>query len=121
MRGQVLQLREKDYIEASRALDLSNWRIMIGHLLPNTMAPIIVAASFSIPGFIISEAFLSYIGIGIHPPRPSWGGMIESGYANINAAPHLIWLPATCIALLTLAFTFLGDGLRDALDPRLTT
>ena len=82
------------------------------------LGPVIVAATFAVPGFIITEAVLSYIGIGIRPPRPTWGSMVQDGYANINSSPHLVWISALCIAILTLAVTFLGDGLRDALDPR---
>jgi oligopeptide transport system permease protein len=121
VRGQVLSLKEKEFIEAARSIGVSSQRIMFAHLLPNAMAPIIVAATFAVPGFIITEAILSYIGLGVIPPRSSWGGMVQDGYANINAAPHLVWIPATCIAILTLAFTFFGDGLRDALDPRMST
>ena len=119
VRGQILSLKEKEFIEAARSIGTPTWRIMLVHLLPNCLAPIIVSATFAIPGFIITEAILSYIGIGVRPPRPTWGGMVQDGYANINAAPHLVWIPAACIAILTLAFTFLGDGLRDALDPRM--
>jgi oligopeptide transport system permease protein len=118
VRGQVLSLKEKEFVEAARAIGVSSPRIIGTHLLPNSMGPIIVAATFAVPAFIITEAILSYIGIGVRPPRPTWGGMVQDGYSNINAAPHLVWIPATCIAILTLAFTFLGDGLRDALDPR---
>ncbi len=120
VRGQVLSLKEKEFIEAARAIGVPTWRIILVHLLPNSLAPIIVAATFAIPGFIITEAILSYIGIGVRPPRPTWGGMVQDGYSNINAAPHLVWIPAAGIAILTLAFTFLGDGLRDALDPRIS-
>jgi oligopeptide transport system permease protein len=119
VRGQVLSLKEKEFIEAARCIGAPTWRIMRVHLLPNTLAPVIVAATFAVPGFIITEAILSFIGIGIRPPRPTWGSMVQDGYTNINAAPHLVWIPAACIAILTLAFTFLGDGLRDALDPRM--
>jgi oligopeptide transport system permease protein len=120
VRGQILSLKEKEFIEAARSIGVPTRRIMLVHLLPNTLGPIIVAATFEVPAFIIFEAILSYIGIGVRPPRPTWGGMVADGYANINAAPHLVWIPATCIAILTLAFTFLGDGLRDALDPRMS-
>jgi ABC-type dipeptide/oligopeptide/nickel transport system permease subunit len=119
VRGQVLSLKEKEFIEAARSIGTPSWRIMVMHLLPNSLAPIIVAATFAVPGQIITEAILSYIGLGIRPPRATWGGMIQDGYSNINAAPHMVWEPATCIALVTLAFTFFGDGLRDALDPRM--
>jgi oligopeptide transport system permease protein len=121
VRGQVLSLKEKEFVEAARSIGVPSWRIMLVHLLPNSLAPIIVAATFSVPGFIITEAILSYIGVGVRPPRSTWGGMVADGYANINAAPHLVWIPATCIAILTLAFTFVGDGLRDALDPRMSS
>jgi len=120
VRGQVLALRQQAFIEAAQALGASSYRITLKHLLPNSMGPIIVVTTFLIPGFIILEAILSFIGIGIRPPRPTWGGMVQDGYSNINSAPHLVWIPAACIAILTLAFTFLGDGLRDALDPRAT-
>jgi oligopeptide transport system permease protein len=89
------------------------------HLLPNSLGPVIVAVTFNIPRAIFTEAALSYIGIGVKPPTPSWGAMIRDGYDVIFAAPHLVVVPAVAIALLMLAFTFLGDGLRDALDPRL--
>jgi oligopeptide transport system permease protein len=121
VRGQVLSLKEKEFVEAARAIGVPTRRILVTHLLPNCLAPIIVAATFAIPGFIITESILSFIGIGVRPPRPTWGAMVQDGYTNINSAPHLIWLPAICIALLTLSFTFLGDGLRDALDPRTRT
>jgi len=119
VRGQVLSLKEKEFIEAARSIGTPRWRIMVMHLLPNSLAPIIVAATFAVPGQIITEAIFIYIGLGIRPPRATWGGMIQDGYSNINAAPHMVWEPATCIALVTLAFTFFGDGLRDALDPRM--
>jgi len=121
VRGQVLSLKEKEFIEAARSIGTPTWRILFTHLLPNCMAPIIVAATFAIPGFIITESILSFIGIGIRPPRPTWGAMVQEGYSNINSSPHLVLMPAICIALLTLSFTFLGDGLRDALDPRSRT
>ena len=120
VRGQVMALRQQAFVEAAQALGSSSFRIMIKHLLPNSMGPIIVVATFLIPGFIILESILSFIGLGIRPPKPTWGEMVQDGYANINSAAHLVWIPAACIALLTLAFTFLGDGLRDALDPRST-
>jgi oligopeptide transport system permease protein len=119
VRGQVLSLREKEFIEAARSIGTPNWRIMLTHLLPNSLGPVIVSATFTIPGFILTEAFLGFIGIGVKPPTPKWGGIINDGFNSINSAPHEVWVPATCIGLLTLSFTFLGDGLRDALDPRM--
>jgi len=93
--------------------------ITLRHLLPNSLGPIIVAVTFNVPRAIFAEAALSYIGIGINPPTPSWGNMIRDGYDVIFAAPYLMIFPAIAIGILMLAFTFLGDGLRDALDPRL--
>jgi len=119
LRGQVLSLREKEFIEAAKSIGTPSWRIMMTHLLPNSLGPLIVASTFLIPGFIITEAILSYIGIGVKPPFPTWGSIINEGYTHLSSSPHMVWVPATCIALVTLAFTFLGDGLRDALDPRM--
>jgi len=119
VRGQVLSLREKEFIEAARAIGTPNSRIMFTHLMPNSLAPVLVVATFAVPGFILTEAFLSFIGIGVKPPTPTWGGLINDGYSSINSSPHEVWVPAVCIGLLTLSFVFLGDGLRDALDPRM--
>ncbi|MDY6835041.1 MAG: ABC transporter permease [Chloroflexota bacterium] len=117
-RGQILSLKNQEFVTASQAMGASNIHIIRHHLLPNSMGPIIVAMTFGIPRAIFAEAALSYIGIGIAPPTPSWGGMIEEGTQAIFNAPHLILFPALCIAILMLAFTFLGDGLRDVLDPK---
>jgi oligopeptide transport system permease protein len=119
VRGQVLSLKERDFINAARSMGGGGGYITRHHLLPNSLGPVIVAVTFNIPRAIFTEAALSYIGIGVKPPTPSWGAMIRDGYDVIFAAPHLILVPAIAIALLMLAFTFLGDGLRDALDPRL--
>ncbi len=119
IRGQVLSLREREYVEASRALGAPNSRIMLRHLLPNALGPVIVAITLGIPRAIIAEAGLTFIGIGLTPPTASWGTLIQDGYSQIFAAPHLVLFPAAAIALTMLSFTFLGDGLRDALDPRM--
>ena len=119
VRGQVLSLKERDFINAARSMGGGGGYITRTHLLPNSLGPVIVAVTFNIPRAIFTEAALSYIGIGVKPPTPSWGAMIRDGYDVIFAAPHLIVVPAVAIAVLMLAFTFLGDGLRDALDPRL--
>jgi len=119
VRGQVLSLREKEFIEAARAIGTPDRRIMYTHLMPNSLAPVLVVATFAVPGFILTEAFLSFIGIGVKPPTPTWGGLINDGYSSINSSPHEVWIPAVCIGMLTLSFVFLGDGLRDALDPRM--
>jgi len=119
IRGQILSLKERDFVNAARAMGGSGSYITSRHLLPNSLGPIIVTVTFNIPRAIFAEAALSYIGIGVKPPTPSWGTMIRDGYDVLFATPHLILVPAIAIALLMLAFTFLGDGLRDALDPRL--
>ena len=118
-RGQLLSLKERDFVEAARALGAGNSHIIGKHLLPNALGPIIVSVTFGIPQAIFTEATLSFLGIGITPPNPSWGSMIQDGYQAIFAYPYLVLFPAMAIAITLLAFTFLGDGLRDALDPRM--
>ena len=118
IRGQILSLKEQDFVIAAYAVGASSPRIILRHLLPNAIGPVIVAVTFGIPRAIFVEAALSYIGIGVKPPMPSWGTMIQDGYSVIFAAPHLVAAPALAIAVTMLSFTFLGDGLRDALDPR---
>ncbi len=119
VRGQVLSLKERDFVSAARSMGGGSAYITGRHLLPNSLGPVIVAVTFGVPRAIFTEAALSYIGIGVKPPTPSWGAMIRDGYDVIFAAPHLVVVPAIAIALVMLAFTFLGDGLRDALDPRM--
>jgi oligopeptide transport system permease protein len=125
VRGQVLSLKEKEFIEAARTIGVSTPKILFGHILPNSLAPIIVTVTFGIPGAIIGEAILTFIGVGMRPsldpnnPFPtSWGIMLFDGFANINSTPYMLLFPVLCVGLLTMAFTFLGDGMRDALDPR---
>jgi oligopeptide transport system permease protein len=118
VRGQMLSLKQQDFVLAARALGASPGRILFRHLLPNTLSPIIVAVTFGIPAAIFTEAALSFIGIGLPPPNTSLGTLIQDGEQAIYAAPNLVVFPALAIALLMLAFTFVGDGLRDALDPR---
>ncbi len=120
IRGQVLSLKEKEFVLAARSMGASSSRILAVHLFPNALAPVIVAVTFGVPRAIFAEAALSYIGIGITPPEPSWGTMIQDGYQAIFAYPHMVLFPGVAIALLMMAFTFLGDGLRDALDPWMT-
>lgn len=119
VRGQILSLRERDYVLAARAMGGSQFRILRQHLLPNALGPIIVALTFGIPTAIFAEAALSYIGVGITPPTPSWGSMIHDGFQAIFAFPYLVLYPGLAIAITMMSFTFLGDGLRDALDPRM--
>ncbi len=119
VRGQILSLKQRDFVTAARAMGAGGGYITTRHLLPNSLGPVIVSVTFNVPRAIFAEAALSYIGIGVQPPTPSWGTMIRDGYNVIFAAPHLSLFPALAICLLMLSFTFLGDGLRDALDPRL--
>lgn len=119
VRGVYLSLKEQEFAEAARAIGASNARIIWRHLLPNSMAPIIVSSTLGVGGNIIYEAALSYLGFGIMPPTPSWGNMLQNAQSAMFNAPWLIWFPGLAIFVTVLAFNFLGDGLRDALDPRL--
>jgi oligopeptide transport system permease protein len=117
-RAQFLTLREKEFVEAALSYGAGGWRIVRYHLLPNSLAPIIVALTLGIPIAIFAEAALSFLGVGINPPTPSWGQMLSrDGLANINFYWHLALFPALMIAITMLGFTLMGDGLRDALDP----
>jgi len=118
-RGQVLSYKEKEFIEAARSVGAGPLRIIFRHLLPNILGPCIVQETLQIPGYILAEAFLSFIGLGVDPPTPSWGIMIQEGYQALRSYPHVLSTPAAVLTLTVLAFNFLGDGLRDALDPRL--
>lgn len=119
VRGQFLSLREKDFVKASRVAGTGSFSTIVRHLLPNALTPIIVATTFGIPQAIFTEAFLSFFGVGINPPTPSWGQMVGQYSQYLRAAPHMAIFPAICIGLTMLAFTFFGDGLRDALDPKM--
>lgn len=118
-RGQVLSIREKEYVEAARTIGASNWRIMFRHIFPNVLGPIIVAETLAIPTYIATEAFLSFIGLGVNPPTPSWGSMISDGAQAMRTYPNQAVFPALALAITMFAFNFLGDGLRDAFDPRM--
>ncbi|HEV8633938.1 MAG TPA: ABC transporter permease [Chloroflexota bacterium] len=119
VRGQVLAYKEAAFVEAARALGASPRRVVLHHIVPHVLAPLVVQMTFAIPAAIIAEAALGFIGIGVRPPTPSWGNMTQEGFGAFFTQPVLALAPAACIALVTLAFTFLGDGLRDALDPRM--
>ena len=119
VRGQMLSLKETEYVEAARAIGVPDRKIVTRHLLPNAIGPIIVAVTLGIPGAILAEALLAFIGIGANVPRASWGTLITEGQIWMSSEPHLLIFPAIAIALALLSFTFLGDGLRDALDPKL--
>lgn len=119
-RGQFFTLREKEFVEAARAVGSRTPRIVFGQILPNALAPIIVSVTLGIPRAIFAEASLSFLGVGINPPTPSWGQMIgREGIANMTFFWHLALFPAIAIALTMLGFTLVGDGLRDALDPKM--
>lgn len=119
VRGQVLSIREKEYIEAAQAIGTNTGTIMWRHVLPNILGPIIVAETLTIPTYISYEAFLSFIGLGVNQPTPSWGSMISEGARQISTYPNQAIFPALALFLVMFAFNFLGDGLRDALDPRM--
>jgi len=118
-RGQVLSVRENEYILAARAIGASTPRIIFRHILPNILGPLIIAETLAIPGYIAYEAFLSFIGLGVNPPNPSWGGMIADGAVRLQSYPNNALFPALALFILMFAFNFLGDGLRDAFDPTL--
>ena len=119
VRGEVLKLKSKEFTDAARALGATDIRILARHLVPNALAPVIVAATLIVGGAILTEAALSFLGIGIQPPVPSWGNMLQNAQDFILSAPRLAVYPGVMIFLTVLCFNFLGDGLRDALDPRL--
>ena len=118
VRADIMSLKATDFVTAARAVGVRDWRIIWRHLLPNVMGPIIVLATLGIGGIIILESALSFLGLGIRPPNPSWGGTLADGRAFILRYPHIAFFPGLMIVITVLAFNFLGDGLRDALDPR---
>lgn len=119
VRGQFLSLKEKEFVEAARMVGARDATIISRHLLPNSLGPIVVSVTLGIPTLIMFEATLSFIGLGVPPPFPSWGQMLSEGWRAMRADPHLILFPALMLSLVMLAFNFLGDGLRDALDPQM--
>lgn len=126
VRGQVLSLKEKEFVEAARCVGATDLHIMFRHILPNCIGIIVVYAAFRIPGLIITEAILGYLGVGLRPATDpaaifitSWGSLLLDGQSSLTAQPWMLLAPAICVALVVMAFTFLGDGLRDALDPRM--
>ena len=120
VRSQVLTLRDAEYVEAARAAGMGNWRIMFKHILPNSLTPVIVMATFGIPEAILASAALGFLGLGVQPPTPEWGVMISEGKDLIRRAPYLITWPGVAIMTVVMSFNFVGDGLRDALDPKQT-
>ncbi len=121
VRGQVLRAREFEYVTAARALGAGTARILTRHVLPAALPPLLVQATLGMAGAILSEAALSFLGLGVQPPTPSWGTMINGGRVHLLDAPHLTIFPGLFLAVVVLGFNFLGDGLRDAVDPRRNT
>jgi peptide/nickel transport system permease protein len=119
MCGQVLSIRENDYVLAARSMGSDNWRLMFRHVMPNSFPPLIVLVTMQIGSAVLAEAGLSYLGIGITPPDPSWGAMVYNGFKFLLTNPLLSFIPGIAIMLIVFAFNMVGDGLRDALDPRL--
>jgi peptide/nickel transport system permease protein len=119
IRSQVLSVREREFIMAVTGMGAPPWRIMLRHLIPNCMAPVIVQASLAVAGAILLEAGLSFLGVGVKPPTPTWGGMLRGAFETMDQAPWLTFSPGLAIFLVVLSFNFLGDALRDVLDPKL--
>lgn len=118
VRGQVLAVREREFVEAARALGASNIRIIGRHILPNIIQPVIVQAAIGMAGAILAEATMSFLGLGVPPPAASWGSMLNDARSHLFDSPHLVLFPAAAVMLAVLSFNFIGDGLRDYLDPR---
>ncbi|MCC7371530.1 MAG: ABC transporter permease [Chloroflexi bacterium] len=119
MRGQVLTVREREYVQAARVLGSPGWRIVRQHVLPNVATPIVVQASLSVAFAILAEASLSFLGLGVRPPEPSWGGMINQGRGYLQQAPWIVFGPGAALFVTVLGLNFVGDAIRDALDPRI--
>lgn len=118
VRAQVLAVKEKEFVEAARALGASDWRIVTQHILPNIIQPVIVQAAIGMAGAVLAEATMSFLGLGVPPPTASWGSMLNDGRAHLFDAPHLVLFPALAVMLAVLSFNFIGDALRDYMDPR---
>jgi len=118
VRAQVLAAREREFVEAARALGASDLRVIVRHILPNIIQPVIVQAAIGMAGAILAEATMSFLGLGVPPPTASWGAMLNDGRAHLFDSPHLVVFPALAVMLAVLSFNFIGDGLRDFLDPR---
>jgi len=118
VRAQVLAVKEKEFVEAARALGASDWRIITRHILPNIIQPVIVQAAIGMAGAVLAEATLSFLGLGVPPPTASWGSMLNDGRSHLFDSPHLVLFPAAAVMLAVLSFNFIGDALRDYMDPR---
>ncbi|HUO61714.1 MAG TPA: ABC transporter permease, partial [Candidatus Acidoferrales bacterium] len=118
VRAQVLAAREREYVEAARSLGATNWRILTRHILPNIMQPVIVQAAIGMAGAVLAEGTMSFLGLGVPPQVASWGSMLNDGRSHLFDAPHLVIFPALAVMLAVLSFNFIGDAMRDYLDPR---
>ncbi len=118
VRAQVLAVKEREYIEAARALGAGDWRILTRHILPNILQPVIVQAAVGMAGAVLAEATMSFLGLGVPPPTASWGTLLNDGRSHLFDAPHLVLFPAAAVMLAVLSFNFIGDALRDLMDPR---
>ena len=118
VRGQVLVVKEKEFVEAARALGTSDWRIVTRHILPNIIQPVIVQAAIGMAGAVLAEATMSFLGLGVPPPTASWGSMLNDARLHLFDAPHMVLFPAAAVMLAVLSFNFIGDALRDYMDPR---
>lgn len=119
VRGQTLSLREREFVEAARMGGARDFALVVRHILPNALGPIIVQATFAIPAAVLFEAFLSFLGLGLPSPTPSWGAMAADGYHGMDFAPHIVLAPTVALSITLMAFNWVGDGLRDAFDPRM--
>jgi len=119
VRAQVLAVKEREFVEAARALGASDWRIVSRHIWPNIIQPVIVQAAIGMAGAVLAEATMSFLGLGVPPPTASWGSMLNDGRSHLFDAPHLVLFPAAAVMLAVLSFNFIGDALRDLLDPRM--
>jgi len=119
VRAQVMAVKQREFVEAARALGASDVRVMVRHILPNIVQPLIVQAAIGMAGAVLAEATLSFLGLGVPPPAASWGAMLNDARSHLFDSPHLVFFPAMAVMLLVLAFNFVGDALRDELDPRM--
>lgn len=118
VRAQVLAVKEREFVEAARAIGATDWRVVTRHILPNIIQPVIVQAAIGMAGAVLAEATMSFLGLGVPPPTASWGSMLNDGRAHLFDAPHLVLFPAVAVMLAVLSFNFIGDALRDYMDPR---
>lgn len=118
VRAQVLAVKEREFVEAARALGATDWRIVTRHILPNIIQPVIVQGAIGMAGAVLAEATMSFLGLGVPPPTASWGSILNDGRSHLFDAPHLVLFPAAAVMLAVLAFNFIGDALRDYMDPR---